>query len=164
MIISLIVAASENNVIGKDNKLLWHLPNDLKFFKNTTWAMPIIMGRKTFESIGSKALNGRLNIVITNQKKYNAEGVVIVNSLEDAVFVAKSHSYKEVFIIGGGEIFKAALSKAEKIYLTRVHTNIEGEVVFPEINEVKWKKISSRFYPDDEKHQYSYTFELWERK
>ena len=107
---------------------------------------------------------GRLNIVITNQKKYNAEGVVIVNSLEDAVFVAKSHSYKEVFIIGGGEIFKAALSKAEKIYLTRVHTNIEGEVVFPEINEVKWKKTNSRFYPDDEKHQYSYTFELWERK
>lgn len=164
MITSLIVAASENNVIGKDNKLLWHLPNDLKFFKNTTWAMPIIMGRKTFESIGSKALNGRLNIVITHQKKYKAEGVVIVNSLEDAVFVAKSHSYKEVFIIGGGEIFKSALPKAEKIYLTRVHTNIEGEVVFPEINEVKWHKTSSRFYPADEKHQYSYTFELWERK
>ena len=130
MNISIIVAASLNNAIGKNNQLLWHLPNDMKFFKQTTWALPIVMGRKTFESFGSKALNGRLNIVITNQKNYNAIGAVVVNSIEDAIFVAQQHDYKEVMIIGGGEIYKQALPKANKIYLTRVLTIIDGDTFF----------------------------------
>ncbi len=103
MVISLVVAATENNVIGKDNRLLWRLPNDMKFFKNTTWAMPVIMGRKTFESMG-KPLAGRTNIVITRQKDWTAEGAIAVQSLEDALQAAADTDAKEAFVIGGGEI------------------------------------------------------------
>src|SRR5438046_2974692 len=106
MIISLVVAASENNAIGKDNKLLWKLPNDLRFLKNVTWAMPVAMGRTSFESIDSKPLKGRLNIVITRQKNLPAPGAVVVGSLKDAIFVAQEHDYKELMILGGGEIYK----------------------------------------------------------
>ncbi len=112
MIISLVVAASENNAIGKDNKLLWRLPNDLKFLKNITWAMPVAMGRKSFESIDSQPLNGRVNIVITRQKDFKAPGAVVVNNLNDAIFVAKEHDYNELMILGGGEIYKEAMPKA----------------------------------------------------
>jgi len=164
MKISLIVAASENNAIGKNNQLLWHLPNDLKFFKNTTWAMPVAMGRKTFESLGNKALQGRLNIVITKQKGWQANGVVVVNSIDDAIFLAQSHQYKEIFIAGGGEIYSQAIKKATTIYLTRVHTEIEGDVFFPEIDEKNWKKILNLFNTADAKHAFDYTFETWERK
>lgn len=163
MILSLIVAASENNAIGKNNLLLWHLPNDLKFFKNTTWAMPVAMGRKTFESLGNKPLNGRLNIVITKQKNWQADGVVTVTSIEDAIFVAKSHDYKELFIAGGGEIYKQTVDKADKVYLTRVHTDIEGDTFFPELNLKKWKKTNNRFCNADIKHLYDYSFETWEK-
>ncbi len=163
MILSLIVAASENNAIGKNNLLLWHLPNDLKFFKNTTWAMPVAMGRKTFESLGNKPLNGRLNIVITKQKNWQAAGVVTVTSIENAIFVAKSHDYKELFIAGGGEIYKQTVDKADKVYLTRVHTNIEGDTFFPELNLKKWKKTNNRFFNADIKHKYDYSFETWEK-
>jgi len=164
MIISLVVAASENNVIGSNNQLPWHLPNDLKFFKNTTWAMPIVMGRKTFESMGNKPLKGRLNIIITKQKNWQADGVVIVNSFDDALFVTKSHFYKEMFVVGGGEIFEQTIQKAQKIYLTRVHTKIEGNIFFPEIDTNKWLLKSSQLNPSDDKHLYSYSFELWEKK
>src|SRR6478609_2370607 len=101
MILSHVVAASTNNAIGKDNQLLWHLPNDLKFFKNVTWAMPVAMGRKSFDSLGGKPLNGRLNIVITRQKDFTAEGIAVVNNLEDAIFLAQQHDYKELMILGG---------------------------------------------------------------
>jgi dihydrofolate reductase len=167
--ISLIVAASKNNAIGKNNQLLWHLPNDMKFFKQTTWALPIVMGRKTFESIGSKALNGRLNIVITNQKEYKAGSwdtnleVVVVNSIEDAVFVAHQHDYKELMIIGGGEIYKQAMNKANKIYLTRVDTIIDGDTFF-EMDETEWQLEFADKRLADEKHIYNYTFETWLRK
>ena len=163
MNISLIVAASKNNAIGKDNQLLWHLPNDMKFFKQTTWAMPVVMGRKTFESIGSKALNGRLNIVITKQNDYNANDVVVVNSIEDAIFVAQQHSYKELFIIGGGEIYKQAMNKANKIYLTRVDTIIDGDTFF-EMDETEWQLEFADKRLADEKHIYNYTFETRLRK
>jgi len=120
MIVSLIVAAGTNNAIGKDNQLLWHLPKDLQFFKQTTWAMPVVMGRKTFESLGGKPLNGRVNIIITRQKDWSHEGVVVVHSLADALFFAKESDYKEVFIAGGGEIYAQAMPKAHKLYMTRV--------------------------------------------
>ena len=109
MTISLVVAASENNVIGKNNQLLWHLPKDMKFFKNVTWAMPVVMGRKTFESMGSKPLSGRKNIVITRKPGWNAEGVSVVSSVDAAAALAEGMNYKEIFIIGGGEIYLIAL-------------------------------------------------------
>jgi dihydrofolate reductase len=161
--ISLIVAASLNNAIGKNNQLLWHLPNDMKFFKQTTWAMPIVMGRKTFESIGSKALNGRLNIVITTQKDYKATGVIVVNSIDDAIFIAFEHCYKELFIIGGGEIYKQAMPKANTIYLTKVDAAIDGDTFF-EMDKNGWQLSFEDKRQADEKHIYNYSFETWKRK
>lgn len=163
MNISLIVAASSNNVIGKNNELPWHLPADMKFFKNTTWGMPVVMGRKTFESLGSKPLAGRMNIIITRQNEYEPSGVVLVNSLHDAEFIAREADCKEVFIIGGGEIFKEAMNKANKIFLTRVHTVIDGDIFFPDIDDREWTLSSSRKCFADEKHAFDYTFELWVR-
>jgi dihydrofolate reductase len=162
MTISLIVAASTNNVIGVNNQLPWHLPKDLKFFKNLTWAMPVVMGRRTFESMG-KALNGRVNIVITSQKDAKFENAVTVNSVKDALFVAEGGDYKEVFIIGGGQVFTDVLAKADKVYLTRVHTTIDGDVFFPELDK-RWKLAWSEDHFKDEKHQYDYSFQRWERK
>lgn len=161
MIISLIVAASANNVIGVNNQLPWHLPNDLKYFKNLTWAMPVIMGRRTFESMG-KALNGRINIVITSQKDVVFENAVTVNSFKDALFVAQDGDYKEVFVIGGGQIFNEVLPKADKIYLTRVHTSIEGDVFFPQLDK-HWKLAWNDDHSKDEKHQFDYSFQRWEK-
>ncbi|MEP6846247.1 MAG: dihydrofolate reductase [Panacibacter sp.] len=165
MILSLVVATSTNNAIGKDNKLLWHLPNDLKFFKNVTWAMPVAMGRKSFDSLGGKPLNGRFNIIITRQKDFTADGIVVVNNLEDAIFLAQEHDYKELMILGGGEIYKQSINKANKIYVTRVHAVFEdADTFFPEIDTDKWKLVSNQDFFKDEKHAYDYSFQLWERK
>lgn len=163
MNIAFVVAASENNIIGRDNKLPWHLPNDLKFFKNTTWAMPIIMGRKTFESF-SKALPGRTNIVITRQADWKADGVVVVNNLEQALEAASVTDAKEAFIIGGGDIFRQSWPIADKIYITRVHAEFEGDVFFPVITENEWQLESDIKFEADEKHQYDYSFQQWKRK
>ncbi len=162
MNISIIVAASLNHVIGKDNQLLWHLPNDMKFFKQITWAMPVVMGRKTFESIGSKPLNGRVNMILTQQKDFKANAVV-VNNINDVLFVAKEHDYKEIFVIGGAKVYKQFLEKANKIFLTRVHTTIEGDTYF-DFDKDDWKQIFSEDHFKDEKHAYDYTFETWIRK
>lgn len=166
MIISLVVAAAENNVIGKDNQLLWHLPNDLKFFKNTTWAMPVIMGRKTFDSLKRRPLNGRFNIVITSHKDLQpASGSIqIARSAVDSIKLAEQTDCKEAFVIGGGEVFKEFMPKADKIYLTRVHAKPEGDAYLQGFNENEWNLRSSFDFPADEKHAYPYTFQLWERK
>jgi dihydrofolate reductase len=165
MILSLVVAASTNNAIGKNNRLLWHLPNDLKYFKNVTWAMPVAMGRRTFEAIDSKPLTGRLNIVITRQKKFTANGVIVVNSITDAIFVAKQHDYKELMILGGGEIYKEALPKANKIYLTRVHATFnDADAFFYDIDTVKWRLTSQQNFSSDERHAYKYSFQMWEKR
>ena len=163
MLISLVVAASENNVIGKDNKLLWHLPNDMKFFKNTTWAMPVIMGRKTFDALG-KPLTGRTNIVITRQKNWKAEGVHVVKNLEEGITEAARADAKEAYVIGGGEIFKQSMSRAQKIYLTRVHAGFDGDTFFPEVPERDWQLVSNLDFDADIKHAYPYSFQIWERK
>jgi len=164
MQISLIVAASTNNAIGKNNQLLWHLPKDMRFFKNTTWAMPVIMGRKTFESLAGKPLNGRLNIVITKQDGLTYEGVSVVNSLESAIEIAQLNDYNEAFVIGGGEIYQAALPIANKIYLTRVDVNIDGDTFFPELNPNSWTLANVEEHFADAKHQYNYRFQIWEKK
>jgi dihydrofolate reductase len=162
MKISLVVAASENNAIGKDNQLLWHLPNDLKFFKNTTWGMPVIMGRKTFESV-SKVLPGRFNIVITTQPNWSFEGVIVANSLQDALEKAATTNCNEAFIIGGGEIYKQSMEIANVIYLTRVHTQIDGDTIFPTIDETQWQLIDNKDFEMDGKHAFNYSFQKWER-
>jgi dihydrofolate reductase len=160
MIISLIVAASNNNAIGKDNQLLWHLPKDMRFFKNTTWAMPVIMGRKTFESMGSKPLNGRMNIVITRQENYQATGVVLANSLDDAYAKAAEADYKELYVIGGAEIYAQALPSANTIYLTRVDTTIEGDSYFPVLDD-HWKLVSEESFVADQKHAFAFLFQVY---
>lgn len=166
MIISHIVAAGENNEIGKSNQLIWHLPNDLKFFKNTTWGMPIVMGRKTYESIAGEPLPGRLNIIITQQQDYDPkhEQAVVVHSFEEAIEKAKQADVKELFVAGGGEIYKNTLPITQRIYLTRVHERFpEAEIFYPEIRNGEWTKIKELPFQKDEKHPYSYTFEIWER-
>lgn len=163
LVISFLLAASENNVIGKDNKLPWYLPNDLKYFKNLTWGMPVVMGRKTYESFG-KPLSGRRNIVITRSANWKAEGVEVASSIESAVELAKESAVKEIFIIGGGEIFKTFLSKANRIYLTRIHHNFEGDAFFPEIDENEWQLERNIDCPADEKNLYPHSFQVWQRK
>jgi dihydrofolate reductase len=161
--ISLIVAAAQNNAIGKNNRLLWHLPNDLKFFKNTTWGMPVIMGRKTFEAV-NKPLPGRFNIVITRQPDWKADGVITAVDLQDALKKAGATNCNEIFVIGGGEIYKQAMEIADKIYMTRVHTSLDGDTFFPEIDEAYWKIDSLQEFTADEKHAFAYSFQTWERK
>ena len=164
MNISLVVAAADNNAIGKDNKLLWCLPNDMKFFKNITWGMVVVMGRKTLEALG-KPLKGRKNIVITRQNNLNVEGIVTVKNFDDALFTAKEMDVKEVFVIGGGEIYKLTLPKANRIYITRVHENLpEADTFFPEFSEKEWKLVSNKDFDADNKHIYAYSFQLWERR
>jgi len=163
MTISLVVAAAENNAIGKNNQLLWHLPNDLKFFKNTTWGMPVIMGRKTFESV-NKPLPGRFNIVITRQQGWKAESVVAAVGLQDALRKAAETNCKEAFIIGGGEIYKQSMEIADKIYITRVHAILDGDTFFPAIDETKWQLTHNQDFAADEKHAFAYSFQTWEKK
>jgi dihydrofolate reductase len=163
MIITLVVAASENNAIGKDNQLLWHLPKDMRFFKNTTWALPILMGRKTFESMGSKLLPGRLNVLLSQQKNLEIKGAEVVNSLQEAIALAEKNSYKELMVIGGGQVYEMALPHAHKIWLTRVHTQIEGDTFFPDLND-EWELKSTQRNEADEKHVYAFDFECWQRK
>ncbi|HEV8080900.1 MAG TPA: dihydrofolate reductase [Chitinophagaceae bacterium] len=162
MIISHLVAASENNVIGKHNKIPWHLPNDLKFFKNKSWAMPVIMGRNTYESL-DKPLAGRINVVITTKKDWQRNDVTVAHSINEAVKKACESDCNELFIIGGGEIFKQSLNIVNRIYLTRVHTTMEGDVFYPSLDETQWKLISEDPHQADEKHQFAYTFQLWEK-
>ena len=162
MTISLVVAASKNNAIGKDNKLLWCLPNDMKFFKNVTWAMPVVMGRKTFEALG-KPLKGRKNIVITHRTDWNVEGTIPVRSLEDAQFLVKNMDINEMMVIGGGEIYRLAFARTNRIYMTRVDAILEGDTYFPEIDAKTWKLVSKKDHEPDQHHKYAYSFEVWER-
>ena len=160
--LTLIVAAGENDAIGKDNKLIWHLSDDLKRFKRLTNGHHIIMGRKTFESF-PKPLPNRIHIVITRQSNYKApEGVIIVNSLEDAIDAARNDT--QPFVIGGGEIYKQAMLLADKIELTRVHHSFEADTFFPKVDSSVWKKTSNTFHDKDENHEYAFSFLTYEKK
>jgi len=161
--ISLLVSITENNVIGKENKLLFHLPKDLRHFKNTTWGTVIIMGRKTFDSIG-KPLPGRTNIVITSNSTWQATGIVIASGLEDALQKAAATNCKEIFIVGGGEIYRQSMDLADTIYLTRVHAELEGDTFFPVIEETNWQLVDNEDFAVDEKHAYSFSIQVWKRK
>lgn len=161
MILTLIAAAAENNALGKDNQMIWHLPDDFKRFKQLTTGHYIIMGRKTFESF-PKALPNRTHVIITRQKEYTAEGC-IVNSLEEAIKVCPQD--EEVFVIGGGEIYKQSIEVADKIELTRVYgTSPDADAFFPEIDLSKWKMTEEVFHPKDEKHAYDMAFQTYLKK
>ncbi|MEP7107876.1 MAG: dihydrofolate reductase [Ferruginibacter sp.] len=161
--VALIVAASTNNVIGKNNRLLWNLPNDLKFFKNTTWGFPVIMGRKTFEAM-NKPLPGRTNIVITRIPDWKVDGAITASDLEDAIQKAGETNARQLFIIGGGEIYKQSMPIADTIYLTRVHAVLDGDTFFPEIAESVWELVTNNDFQADEKHAFAYSFQVWKKK
>ena len=158
--VTLIAAAGENNALGKDKDLVWHLPDDFKRFKKLTTGHHIIMGRKTYESF-PKPLPDRTHIVITRQKDYSPQGAVIVHSLEEALEIADIDP--QPFVIGGGEIYKLAMGSADKIELTRVHGTFEADAFFPELNENEWELISSSYHDKDEKHEYAFTYLTYER-
>lgn len=160
--LSHIVAASENNVIGINNELPWKLSNDSLYFKNKTWGFPVIMGRKSFDAL-KEALPGRINIVVTSKKDWKEEGVITAGNIEEAINKAKESDAKEIFIIGGGEIYKQTLEIVSRIYITRVHTSVEGDAFYPEIPKQKWKLTHSQSFPADDKNNYPYTFEIWDR-
>ncbi|MDB9976410.1 dihydrofolate reductase [Flavobacteriaceae bacterium] len=153
--VTLIAAASENNIIGKDNKLIWRLSDDLKHFKELTKGHFVIMGRKTFESM-PKALPNRTNVIITRKTDYKVENAIVVNSLEKALKVAENDN--QPFIIGGGEIYKLSMEIADRIELTRVHTSIEGDTSFPEIDLEKWQEVKNEKRLKDQKNEYDFSF------
>ncbi len=155
MKISIIVAAAENGVIGKGNELPWRLSEDLKHFKKTTLGKPVVMGRKTYESVG-RPLPGRRNIIITRDTAYSAEGCEVAHSLAEAI--AKAGDVEEVMILGGGQIYGEALPVVNRMYLTRVNARPEGDAFFPHLNESEWKEVNRREHPADEKNDHACTF------
>ena len=167
MKIALICAMAENRVIGRNNSLPWHLSEDLKYFKRTTMGKSIIMGRKTWESIG-KALPGRTNIVVSTNPDYEAAGARVVSSLEQAISLAKSVSVKsgseEAFIIGGAGLYQAALPLADRFHLTRVHAEVEGDTYLAEFDESDWREIAREDFSHNETNPYAYSICLLERK
>jgi dihydrofolate reductase len=156
--ISFMLAMDENRVIGKDNDLPWRLPADLAYFKRVTMGQPIIMGRKTYDSIG-RPLPGRENIVVTRNKDFKAEGITVVHSLQEALEHTKN---TEAFVIGGAQIFKEALPLASRLYITHIYHTFEGDTYFPAITD-EWKVISSEKGVKDEKNPYDYDFVVYEK-
>ena len=159
-ILSMIVAHANNRVIGKNNVMPWHLPADLAYFKKTTLGKPIIMGRKTYESIG-RPLPGRQNIVISRDGNYQAEGVDVVSSVDAAL--ALVNDVEEVMVIGGGAIYQYCLAAAQRLYITHIDADIDGDTYFPEYDFNVWKKMSSELRPSDDKNQYQLNFTVYEK-
>ncbi|MGO3345352.1 MAG: type 3 dihydrofolate reductase [Marinomonas sp.] len=164
--LSLIVAMSKNHVIGINNSLPWHLPNDLKYFKQATMGKPIVMGRKTFESIG-KPLPGRRNIVITRDKEYKAEGVDVVHSLEAAISLGEDvcliNGYEEVMVIGGAQIYQLALEKADRLYITHVDAEIAGDAYFPDVEWPSFTLMAEEAFTASGPNPYDYRFSIYQR-
>lgn len=158
----MIAAMTEDRVIGIKNTLPWKLPNDMKWFRENTMGKPIVMGRKTFESFGAKALPGRTNIIITRDENYQAEGGVVVHSIDEALTAAGDA--EEVMIIGGASFYEQMLPKADRLYLTFVHAELKGDAWFPEINNNDWNKVEKINYKKDDKNQYAHTFLILDRK
>ncbi|ADB37102.1 dihydrofolate reductase [Spirosoma linguale] len=162
MKISLIAAVAQNGVIGRENDLPWHLPDDFAFFKRKTSHHPIIMGRKSLESLG-KPLPNRTNIVLTRNAEFSAAGVTIVHTLDDAIAEAKAINQTEIFVIGGAEIYKMALPIATTLYLTEIHQDYDGDAYFPEFDKNEWQEVSRRPHPADERHAVSFDFVEYEK-
>ena len=160
--ITIIVAMGLKNEIGANNQLLWHLPKDLKHFKEITSGHPIIMGRKTYESIG-KPLPNRTNIVVSTKKDWFEEGILIVGSLKEAIKFAKKMD-EEIFIIGGGNIYEQTIDLAEKLEVTQVNAELKADIFFPKINPKIWNKTNEVSHEKDEKNEYDFSFQTYERK
>jgi len=160
MIVSIVVAIAENYAIGKNNQLLWHMPADLKHFKNITTGHTVIMGRKTYDSVG-KPLPNRRNIIVTRQD-IKIEGCEVVKSIEDALALCANED--EVFIVGGAEIYKLAMSKTDRIYLTIIHHSFDADTLFPEIDYMEWKETEREDHQPDERNKFPYSFITLERK
>jgi dihydrofolate reductase len=160
MTLSIIAAVSENHVIGKDNRLPWHLPADLKYFREKTTGHCVIMGRKNYESIPEKfrPLSNRLNIVVTRQKNYSAPGCTVANSIKDAINSAKQQEDTETFIIGGAEIYRQTIGLVDKLYITKIHALFEGDTLFPDIDWKTWKEAKKENFSADNKNRFSYSF------
>jgi dihydrofolate reductase len=159
--IVMIAAAAENNALGKNNELVWHLPNDFKRFKSLTSGHHIIMGRKTFESF-PKPLPNRIHIVITRQENYNPEGCIVVNSMEQAIAMCPKNDVS--YIIGGGEIYNLGMPYTDKIELTLVHHSFQADAFFPNVDSEEWEIVNSEFQQKDEKHLFDFTYQTYTRK
>ncbi|EUC68823.1 MAG: dihydrofolate reductase [Alcanivorax borkumensis] len=167
MRLSMMVAKATNNVIGRNNKLPWYLPNDLKYFKQVTFGKPVIMGRKTWESLKGP-LPGRTNIVITRQPAYQAEGAKVVATVDDAITMAENVAFiegqEEAVIMGGAEIYALALAQTQRLYLTEVHAEVDGDTFFPEYDKGEWEEIAREDFPAEGPNPYDYSFVVYERK
>lgn len=161
MVVSIVVAMDRQQIIGRDNDLPWRLSDDLKHVKNITMGKPMIMGRKTHESIG-KPLPGRENIIITRNKQYDSEGCTVFNSIDAALEYCSDHD--EIILMGGEEIFRQAFGKVSRIYLTEVHAQVEGDTFFPDFNRTEWNEIERQDYKADDRNEYDYSFVTLERK
>jgi len=159
-LITLIVAVADSGVIGRDNALPWHLPEDLRRFKRLTLGKPVVMGRRTFESIG-KPLPGRRNIVVTRDTNYHREGIDVVHGVDQALRAASGAD--EVMVIGGADLFRAYLPMAGRVHLTRVHGDIHGDVIWTPLDGRQWRRVHCESHPADDRHAYPMTFELWEK-
>lgn len=159
--ITLIVAVADSGVIGRDNGLPWHLPEDLKRFKRLTLGKPVVMGRRTFESIG-RPLPGRLNVVLTRDPNYRREGVTVVHDTEAALRAAGD--VPEVMVIGGAELFRLFLPRAGRVHLTRVHADVDGDVHWEPLDAGQWQRVAAEPYPSDDRHAHAMTFEQWEKR
>ncbi len=166
MQITHIVAASENDVIGGNNQLLWKLPRDMRFFKNKTWGLPVVMGRKTFESLGSKPLKGRLNVVVSSEVvPSEKEGLLVwVTSFEQAIQHCEQALYKELMVIGGGKLYAATLPQTTKVFLTLVHTSITGDTYYPTLPSEEWTLAFEESFEADDTHLFPLSFQTWVRK
>jgi len=163
MIVSTIVATAKNNVIGKDNDIPWYLPADLKYFKKTTLNHHIIMGRNCYESIG-KPLPKRTNMILTRNPFYIVSNCYVLNSLEEALQIAEENGEEEAFIIGGAQIYELGMKYTNKLYLTEVDLEVEGDIIFPKLNMDEWELLSEEAHKADEKNEYDYTFKIFQKK
>ncbi len=163
MKISMIAAMAHDRVIGKDNQMPWHMPADLAHFKRVTLGKPVLMGRKTFESIG-RPLPGRRNLVISRNPDYQAEGIEVVGSVEAALALLAGSSVEELMVIGGGHLYAEMLPSADCLYLTRIDLAVEGDTRFPAFDDGQWQCVDCESHPADEKNPHPYSFETWLRR
>ncbi len=165
MIISLIAARTQNNVIGKNNDLPWHLPDDMKYFMQTTKGHHIIMGRKNYDSIPEKfrPLPNRTNIIVTRQPNFHAPGCITVSTLEKGLEIARNNGELETFIIGGAEIYNLGFSLANKLYITEINTTLDGDTHFPDFDKKEWKEVSRVYHNKDERHAFDFDFVVYQK-
>lgn len=167
MKVSMIVAVAENGVIGNNNQLPWYLPEDLKYFKRVTMGKPIVMGRKTFESIG-KPLPGRTNIIVTRNKNYSAEGIKVVTSIKEAIALANDIAVldgaNELMVIGGAQLYADILDEVDRLYFTEVHAEVEGDAFFPNLDQSKWEEVAREKYLAEGPNSYDYSFVVLDRR